>query len=88
MFKKLKKKVEDSAQKVVQQVSSPNTSQSSPAEGNLIDIEQPSTQSTPIPNKQGVENGGSSAANFKVSVAISDCIMVISECMSLLCVGG
>lgn len=88
MFKKLKKKVEDSAQKVVQQVSSPNTSQSAPAEGNLIDIEQPSTQSTPIPNKQGVENGDGSAANFKVSVAISDYIMVISDCMSLLCVSG
>lgn len=53
MFRKLKKKLEDSAEKVVQQVSTPNSSQNVPAEGNLIDIEQPATQSTPITsNKQ------------------------------------
>lgn len=53
MFRKLKKKLEDSAEKVVQQVSTPNSSQNAPAEGNLIDIEQPATQSTPITsNKQ------------------------------------
>lgn len=56
MFRKLKKKLEDSAEKVVQQVSTPNSSQNAPAEGNLIDIEQPATQSTPITSNKQDDN--------------------------------
>ena len=69
MFKNLKKKLEDGAQKVVQQVSSPNASQRQATEGNLIDIEQPSTQSTPIPSSKHNSNAkaaASSSANSRV----------------------
>ena len=72
MFKNLKKKLEDGAQKVVQQVSSPNASQSQATEGNLIDIEQPSTQSTPIPsnkhNNSNAKAAASSSANSRVCI--------------------
>lgn len=48
MFKKLKQKIGEGAEKVAQQVNAANTSQTNVVEGNLIDIDgQPTTQSTP-----------------------------------------
>ena len=48
MFKKLKQKIGEGAEKVAQQVNAASPPQTSASEGNLIDIdEQPANQSTP-----------------------------------------
>lgn len=47
MFKKLKQKIGEGAEKVVQQVNTSVTKTNNVEEGNLIDIGEPSTQSTP-----------------------------------------
>ncbi|KAF6034387.1 GOLGA4 [Bugula neritina] len=64
MFKKLKQKIEVGAEKVAQQVNASTSLAKKPdvKEGSLIDIDEPSTQSTPIKPNEGVKGAASATS--------------------------